>query len=227
MPFLFRFGAAQTALGYRFYDAAGAPVGVRVTTGFIAQPEAGSYSLTVAPPDGAAFIYVNDTTSLLEILDPVPAALDVPSAAAIADAVCDEILSGHATTGTVGEALARLLLTPPDAPVIILPDPAEDANDCVVYLDTQEIDNTKTAGVIVTFRLSGPAQTASGVAVGFGNTRQAVTDAEGRATLTLERTDTLTPADRTYWVTCEKYGIAARTALAAETFNLATLIPST
>jgi hypothetical protein len=227
MTFTARFGSAQTALGYQFVDSSGALIGARVTSGIIALPEAGSYAVTPSVPGTAVWIFWTDTVSQLEILDPVPVAPDVPTAAAIADAVCDEVLSGHTATGSAGAALGRLLLTPPDAPVIIITDPAGDVNDCVVWLDTQEIDNTKTAGVVIKVRLSGPAQTASGVAVGYGNERTAVTGEDGRATITLERTDRLTPATRTYRIVCEKYGIYGQeVALAADTFNLATLVPA-
>jgi len=38
-----RFGAAQTGLGYQFYDATGALLSARITAGITALPETGSY----------------------------------------------------------------------------------------------------------------------------------------------------------------------------------------
>jgi hypothetical protein len=178
-----------------------------------------------------------------------------PTVAAIADAVWDEPMADHATAGTAGSqltaagasgdpwatvipgayadgtagaAIGRLNNTPADAPVIVIPDPADDANDCVVYLDTQWINNIKEAGVDVEIKLSGPAKTASGVAVKWQQKAILKTDAEGRAEAAIERTDRLVPATRTYHIKCEKYGIDVKgVTLTDTTYNIATLIPST
>lgn len=247
-----RFGAAQTGLGYQFFDGSGTLLGTRITASISALPETGAYIADATVPSGTVGVYWNSTVSLAQASEDLREALgSAPTAAAIADAVWDEPTSGHATSGTTGAqltaagasgdpwatvipaayadgtagaAIGRLNNTPADAPVIVIPDPSDDSNDCVVYIDTQEIDNTSTAGVAVSFRLSASGKTESGYVLGYKNTRSATTDATGRATITLERTDSMTPAGLTYHITCERYGINASIALEAETLNLATLI---
>jgi len=247
-----RFGASQTGLGYQFYDSSAALLGSRVTSGITALPETGSYIATATVPGTAVGVYWNSTVSGATALEDLREALaSAPTAAAIADAVWDEALAGHATAGsagaqlsaagaagdpwatlvpgayddgTAGAAIGRLNNTPADAPVIIIPDPSDDTNDCVVYIDTQEINNEVTEGVVFNFTLSDKAKTGGGKVLGFQITKTAITDVNGRAEITLERTDAMTPDDREYIVVCEAYGINDRITLTAETYNLATLI---
>lgn len=54
------FGAPQTGIGYRFYDASGAYVGARITTGINAAPQLGPgiyLVATAAPPNSAVGVY--------------------------------------------------------------------------------------------------------------------------------------------------------------------------
>jgi hypothetical protein len=51
------FGAAQSSIGYRFYDNAGAFVGARVTSGINAGPQAGVYLASATIPSGAVGVY--------------------------------------------------------------------------------------------------------------------------------------------------------------------------
>jgi hypothetical protein len=51
------FGAAQTSIGYRFYDNTGAYVGSRVTSGINAAPQAGVYIASATVPSGAFGVY--------------------------------------------------------------------------------------------------------------------------------------------------------------------------
>lgn len=247
-----RFGAAQTGLGYQFFDSTGALLLTRITAGITALPETGAYIASATVPATAAGVFWNSTVSGAQASEDLREALvTAPTASAIADAVWDEPISGHGTTGTTGAqltaagasgdpwatvipaayadgtagaAIGRLNNTPPEAPVIVIPDPADDSNDCVAYLDTQEIDNEVTAGVVVKFRLSGAGKTSSGLVLGYQNTREAITDATGRATITLERTDSMIPSGLMYHITCGRYGIDASIPLEAENLNLATLI---
>lgn len=257
MIFTARFGAAQSNLGFQFYDGDGVLLGDRDTINIVDSPEAGSYIGEATPPAEAVGIYWNDTVTLATALEDLREALAIialpsaPTAAAIADAVWDEPIAGHATAGTTGAqlsaagaagdpwatvvpaayadgtagaAIGRLNNTPAEAPVIIIPDPSDDTNDCVVYIDTQEINNEVTEGVIFKFTLSDKAKTGGGKVLGFQITKEAITDVNGRAEITLERTDAMTPDDREYIVVCEAYGINDRITLTAETYNLSTLI---
>lgn len=75
----------------------------------------GSYTAPPSAGDNATAVWGAGTRTLSGIgssgiasqasVDAIGAA---PSAASIADAVCDELLSGHTTSGSVGEALGRL-----------------------------------------------------------------------------------------------------------------------
>lgn len=51
------FGAAQTGVGYRFYDSSGAYVGSRVTSGIVAGPATGTYVADATVPGGAVGVY--------------------------------------------------------------------------------------------------------------------------------------------------------------------------
>lgn len=51
------FGAAQTGIGYRFYNTNGAFVGSRITTGIHAAPQVGVYVVNANIPSGAIGIY--------------------------------------------------------------------------------------------------------------------------------------------------------------------------
>lgn len=69
MIFTARFGAAQAALGYAFYNSSGVIIGSRTTSGIVSLPETGSYMVDVAIPSGAVVIYWNDTTTLATALE--------------------------------------------------------------------------------------------------------------------------------------------------------------
>lgn len=59
-----RFSAAQTSLGYQFYDEEGTLLGSRVTAGIDALPETGGYIAVVATvPTGAVGVYWDSTES--------------------------------------------------------------------------------------------------------------------------------------------------------------------
>ena len=173
-----------------------------------------------------------------------------PTAADIADAVWDEALAGHATAGTAGAALTasgasgdpwatllpgayadgtagaaigRLNNTPPDAPVVVIPDPAEDASLCTVYLYTETLTNAKTAGIVVTFQLS--AINAKSERVLALSPVTMTTNAEGYAQITLQRTDLLVPQNLRYRVDAPALGIYGKTlTLESATYDLAGLI---
>lgn len=90
-----RFGAAQTGLGYQFYDATGALLASRITAGITALPETGSYVATATVPSGAVGVYWNSSTSA--------ATEDLREA--LGAAVVDTILLRIGTPG--GDSLAQ------------------------------------------------------------------------------------------------------------------------
>lgn len=172
--------------------------------------------------------------------------------AEIADAVWDETLAAHATagsagaglaaasasgdpwatvlpgayaTGTAGAGIGRLNLTPEAGPVIVIPDPSEDPGQCVLYVSTRDIDGVAVPGVRIRVQpRGGPATTAGGQLVGMVG-RDMVTDADGFATMIVERPDLLTPANVvTYEITGARYSLSETIAPNAATFNLASLI---
>lgn len=103
------FGEAQTGLGYQFYNADGALIGDRVTTGIDALPEAGGYVIEVVVPDDAAGIYwSSDTREASQAIAPE----------SVADTVNDPLLVGtpgglsgllSAGFGTLEQIKARVL----------------------------------------------------------------------------------------------------------------------
>ncbi len=174
-----------------------------------------------------------------------------PTAEQIADAVWDEALSGHATAGsagaamsaasasgdpwatvvpgdyddgTAGAALGRLNNTPADAPVLVIPDPAEEADLCTVYLYTEALDNTKRAGIAVSFSLAN-VPTKSERALEVNAHASLVTDEDGYGAVTLQRTDLMEPAGRKYLVSSAALGIRnVELELTTDLYNLADLI---
>jgi hypothetical protein len=55
------FGAAQTGVGYRFFDSTGALLGSRVTSGITSLPETGGYIATATLPSGAVGVFWDST----------------------------------------------------------------------------------------------------------------------------------------------------------------------
>jgi len=174
--------------------------------------------------------------------------------AEIADAVWDETLAAHATagsagaglaaasasgdpwasvlpgayaTGTAGAGIGRLNLVPEAGPVVVIPDPSSDAGQCVLFIDTRSFNGTIDPGVQIRVTpIGGPARTAGGRVVGLEE-RLMTTDADGRATMTVERTDLVIPAGSiTYQITAATFKLNATIAPVTDTFNLAELILS-
>jgi len=223
MIFTARFSETQAALGVQFFDESGTLLGSRVTAGIVALPETGSYIVDLTPPTGAVGVYWNDTGTGATALE------DLRDALAIADlnvAAGDPWLAAvpaDYADGTAGAALGRLNNTPPGAPVVVIPDPSTDETLCVVYINTEAISGTKQAGVAVTFALSGSPSKASRALEVAPATM--TTDAEGVASISLQRTDAITPAGRYYLVNSPALGLHNRRLdLAADIFDLATLI---
>ncbi|MCE5310438.1 MAG: carboxypeptidase-like regulatory domain-containing protein [Acidobacteriales bacterium] len=72
-----RFGAAQAALGYQFYDSAGALIGSRITAGIVSLPETGSYHANATLPAGAVGVYWNDTATLATAIEDLRDAIGI------------------------------------------------------------------------------------------------------------------------------------------------------
>jgi hypothetical protein len=168
----------------------------------------------------------------------------------IADAVWDEALADHTTAGTAGAGVAaasasgdpwatvlpgayadgtagagigRLNNTPPDEPVIVIPDPAADNSLCTVYGYTEDLTGTVVEGATITFELSAGASKSNKLLTTTAAT--ATTDVDGFFSLTLQRTDLLTPTGRTYYVTAPTLGLhRVPMTLTADTVDLASLI---
>jgi len=206
-----RFGAAQTGVGYQFYSADGTLLGTRVTTGITALPETGSYIASATVPATAAGVYwLTATASATEDLrDPLLNA--VP---------------GIYEAGTAGYALGRLNILPADAPVVIIPDPSDDATLCVVYVDGATFAGAAAAGLVVRFLpLAGPSKTAR--LLSHAEILMTL-DAAGHGEITLQRNDGIDPDGSSYLVSCPELRLeAASLTLTTTTFNLADLIAAT
>lgn len=166
-----------------------------------------------------------------------------PAAAAIADAVWDEALAGHATAGTAGSqltsagasgdpwasvvpaayadgtagaAIGRLNNTPSAAPVIVVPAPDDDASLTVCYAYTENIANVKRAGIVLSFALvSTPAKSERLLEVAA---QTATTDTDGYAQISLQ-------SGLRYRVTSRELGLEKTFTPTGATFDLLTLIP--
>lgn len=150
-------------------------------------------------------------------LPAAPAATsDIPSAATIADAVWDETLADHEIAGSTGAALAtsstpadpwetvvpgsyddgtagaavgRLNNTPPDAPVLVTPDPSGDANLRTVFVDTRDILGEVVSGLTIEIQLAStqPAVASGGQVVSKRpKTMEEDSGTPGRYTIALE-----------------------------------------
>lgn len=239
---------------------------------------------TLAHSDAAA-TYRSDVSALSTSAE--IAALSIPTAGAIADAVWDEPLAGHATAGTAGKALTDLdaggAATPaeiadavwnealidhavagsagaglaaasasgdpwativpgayaagtagagigrlnqtPDGAVIVIPDPSDDAAQCVIYLNTRDFDGTAMPGVPITVTpIGGPVTTATGRLVGL-DPQTMITDATGFAFMIVERTDLVIPnGGITYQVAAPRFKLNTTISPITPLFDLATII---
>jgi hypothetical protein len=188
--------------------------------GAITEIGAGFYKLT---PDAAD----TDTLGILALSATAAGADHAAMAFAIVDnlvtLIHSEAVPGAYANGTAGAAIGRLNNTPPDAPVIIIPAPADDADLCTVFIDAENISNDPVANLTVKFELvSVPAKTER---VLSNSVVAMVTDAEGRGVIALQRNDRIAPEGTSYRVTCEKLGWKNEPlTLTTETFNLADLI---
>jgi hypothetical protein len=190
-----RFGATQSNLGVQFFGSTGTLLASRITAGITSLPETGSYVVTLTPPTGAAGIYWNDTVTLATAIEDLR---DV-------------------------NTIERLNLLPDDAPVVIIPDPSDDSSLCVVYCYTESLANAVRAGVVIRISLSGNPSKSNKVLESDSATM--TTDANGFASVAIQRTDTMTPAGRYYLVNCADLGfVNKRMELAATTYDLASLI---
>lgn len=237
MIFQSRFGAAQTALGYQFYDATGALLGSRVTAGISALPETGSYVATATPPANTVGIYWNDTVSGSKASEDLREALsspDVPTESEIAAAVRTnlntELARIDVTFSSVGglseETIAALdgadqiflaaPYVPDESPVLVIPAPDGDESLTVVYIHTEDITNEKTAGLVIILKLlSAPAKSERVLAIAA---KTMTTDDDGYAQITVQR-------DLKYRVTCRELALNNVIEPTAETFNLLSIIP--
>lgn len=218
-----RFGAAQTGVGYQFYSADGTLLGTRVTTGITALPEAGSYIANATVPDTAAGVYwLTDAASATEDLRE---ALTESGGGTAGDPLLNAV-PGIYEAGTAGYALGRLNILPADAPVVIIPDPSDDATLCVVYVDGATFAGTAAAGLVVRFLpLAGPSKTAR--LLSHAEILMTL-DAAGHGEITLQRNDGIDPDGSSYLVSCPELRLeAAALTLTTTTFNLADLIAAT
>jgi hypothetical protein len=223
MIFTSRFSATQAALGVQFYDSSGTLLGSRITAGIVALPEAGSYQVDIMPPTGAAGIYWNDTGTGATALEDLRDALAIEGLNVAASDPWLAAVPASYADGTAGAALGRLNNTAADEPIAIIPAPPGDASLCNVFVNTESISNAKRAGVAITFTLVGSPTKSERVLE--TDSVKIVTDADGHASTTLQRTDNLTPAGRYYLVNSPKLGLLNRKLyLTSDTFDLSNLI---
>jgi hypothetical protein len=206
-----RFGAAQTGLGYQFYDAAGALLGARVTAGITALPEAGSYIAdATVPADAVGVFWDSSTSEATEDLREALASPDVPTASEIADEV----------ETRADQILLAALYVPDEAPAMVIPAPDSDGSMSVVYIYTEDILGGKRAGIVISLSLVKTPAKSERVLETAAKTM--TTDADGFGEITVQR-------DQRYQVTCKDLGWSGdkRPIIepTGETFNLLTIIP--
>jgi hypothetical protein len=202
-----RFGAAQTGLGYQFYDAAGDLLGSRVTEGISALPEAGSYiANATVPADAVGVFWDSSTSEATEDLREALASPDVPTAAEIADEV----------EARADQILLVELYTPAEAPAMVIPAPDSDESLTVVYAYTESIPNVKRAGIEITLKLiTTPAKSERVLEIA---PKTMTTDAEGYAQMTVQR-------GHRYRVTSRDLALNLIIQPTIETYNLLLDIP--
>jgi hypothetical protein len=202
-----RFGASQTGLGYQFYDADGALLGSRITSGIAALPEAGSYIADATVPADAVGVYWDsDTSEATEDLREALASPDVPTVGEIADEVVTR----------ADQILLVELYTPAESPSMVIPAPDSDESLTVVYAYTESITNVKRAGIEITLKLiTTPAKSERVLEI---VPKTMTTDAEGYAQITVQR-------NHRYRVTSRDLAINAIIEPTSETLDLLTIIP--
>jgi len=106
---------------------------------------------------------------------------------------------------------------------VVAPEPPAGTGLCTVYVYTESLIGVQRAGISISFSLFGvPAK--SGRVLDTTPVTM-TTDANGYASITLQRTDAMTPTGRSYRVNCPVLGLSkAVMTLADSTFNLAGLI---
>lgn len=224
MFFTFDFGSvgAVSAVTYRFADASGAWLAVAQTDAVNIGAIPGLYGVEVTPPTGSKVIYWACSDATLYGHENIAStlALDaIPTAAAIADAVLDEDVSTGDTSDTT---LRGIFAEATSETPVVAPAPPSDASLCTVYVYTETIANAKTSGLKIRFRLhERPAKSERVLEIA---PKEMTTDADGFASMALQRTDALTPTGSYYVVTCAELGLNHSLYLAADTYNLADLI---
>ena len=225
LDFDFASVGAITDVTYRFVGADGAFIGAAQTDAVNMGSVAGWYGVEVTPPSGAVAVYWACSDATLygrENIDHrlTMEALSVPTAAAIADAVLDEDVS----TGTPGDTTLRGIFCEATAETpVIAPSPPSDSSLCTVFVYTETLTNLKRAGIKLAVTLvTHPAKSERVLEV---EAAEMTTDSDGFAYMTLQRTDTMTPAGSVYRVNCPELGFNnLEFELEAETFDLASLI---
>lgn len=218
-----RFSAAQTGIGYQFYSATGALLGARVTAGISALPETGSYIADATVPSGAAGVYwlTNESAATEDLRE----ALASGTGGSSGDPLVATVPGAYAV-GTAGYALGRLNISPPEAPVIVIPNPADDDTLCVVYVDGETFAGAAAAGLQVRFTpQAGPSKT--GHLLSHADVVMTL-DSAGHGEITLHRNDLIDPDGSFYLVSCPELKLeAAPVTLTTTTYNLADLITAT
>lgn len=122
--------------------------------------------------------------------------------------------------GTAGAAVGRLNNTPAETPVVILPDPADDPDLCLVFVDSEDILGQLVSGLEITIRITSPQPAVSYQGKVISNLPRLMTESEstpGRYTASVER-------NHSYQiVSLELFGVSGKsiTVTDQETINLA------
>ena len=130
------------------------------------------------------------------LLDATATQADV---ATIGDPLTRAVPGGY-PAGSAGEALGRLVIGAPDAPIIVLPGAPADTSTCRVYGYVEGADNRRLADVVVTMELHPTASPVASERMVAGRKVAVRTDSEGRLIgpsgdpwVDLQRNDLLTP----------------------------------
>jgi hypothetical protein len=190
-----RFGAAQTNVGYQFYDNTGMFLASRVTAGIITSPEAGAYfAPNVTPPVGAVGVYwdTDEGAEASELL----AVYNGPTAEEIADAVeaenGAELAAIQTAVDAANDAIAALP-TPTDysGDLSAIQTAVDAANDAIAALPTPTDYSTELTNLQSGVDAANDAIAALPTPTDYSGDLSAIQTAVDAANTTLDGADTI------------------------------------
>jgi hypothetical protein len=224
-----------TDVGYVWKNSAGADIGARTTTG-VSEGEVGIYLADITPAAGAQGIFWDsaaEDTDAFAFGGVRPENFEVLGIESDGDLTQVDSLAGLSAGGVTtldgaDQILALELVPTTVVPVVVIPAPAADETLCTVYIYTEGIDNTTRAGIVIKFTLqstSASGGSKSERVLEIAAEKTMTTDADGYASIELQRTDLLSPALSTYLVNCVALGLEdVSLTTGAATVNLGDII---